>query len=589
MNTDFHSTITGRLPEPGRLFQGILIVLLGLSIFLPRVLKLDHFVTPDENLWLARSANFYLGIARSNFEMTYQRQHPGVTVMWAGTAGFLWRYPEFRGSGVEQVTPFTLEHYLPTQDWPVTMIELLAAGRFFMVLGSSIALLFAFFLAKKLFGFWPVWVGMILIALDPFQIGNTRLLHLDGLLGNLMLFSLLGFLVYRLERKPIYLFLSAIGAGLSWLTKSPGFFLIPVIGLLAIYDLVTLRRRNGTIKWNIGLAHSIGPALIWGILGLAVFVTLFPAMWRIPEDIIRAIVVRALDYAQEGHDVAIFFNGIVFPDGNVGWEYWYFYPLTYLWRSTPLTLLGLVLAIIGLPGIRRYLPGKAAENLAGISLMVLVFTLVMTMGGKKFDRYLLPVYPLLGLISGVGWVLLLANLRERWKFTRSAGFTFLLLGVVLGLQLTAVIRTYPYYLTYYNPLLGGSQRAREVMQIGWGEGLDQAARYLNSKPNARDLVVFSWYGQGPFSYFFEGSYRVIHSNFNDEMELWKDFVSADYALIYVHQLQRRVPADALDYLGPHEPEHIIYLEGIEYVWIYDLKEIRSRMTAQSSQKLFLFQ
>jgi hypothetical protein len=43
--------------------------------------------------------------------------------------------------------------------------------------------------------------------------------------------------------------------------------------------------------------------------------------------------------------------------------------------------------------------------------------------------------------------------------------------------------TFPYYLSYYNPLMGGPRKAPQVMQIGWGEGLDQAGRYLDRNPS----------------------------------------------------------------------------------------------------------
>ena len=47
------------------------------------------------------------------------------------------------------------------------------------------------------------------------------------------------------------------------------------------------------------------------------------------------------------------------------------------------------------------------------------------------------------------------------------------------------------------------------MQIGWGEGLDEAARYLNTKTTAADLHVISWYSPGSFSYFFKGDSRYL--------------------------------------------------------------------------------
>ena len=39
---------------------------------------------------------------------------------------------------------------------------------------------------------------------------------------------------------------------------------------------------------------------------------------------------------------------------------------------------------------------------------------MMTLGPKKFDRYLLPIYPLLGLLAGLGLWHLAAMLQARF-------------------------------------------------------------------------------------------------------------------------------------------------------------------------------
>ena len=56
---------------------------------------------------------------------------------------------------------------------------------------------------------------------------------------------------------------------------------------------------------------------------------------------------------------------------------------------------------------------------------------------------------------------------------------------------------YPYYFTYYNPLVGGSRTAPDVMTVGWGEGLDAAARWLNQQPNSAELCVVYGCSPGP--------------------------------------------------------------------------------------------
>ncbi len=65
----------------------VLFFLLIIAILVPRMVALDSFATADEGKWVARSANFYEAFASGNWAMTYQKEHPGVTIMWAGMAG----------------------------------------------------------------------------------------------------------------------------------------------------------------------------------------------------------------------------------------------------------------------------------------------------------------------------------------------------------------------------------------------------------------------------------------------------------------------------------------------------------------------
>jgi hypothetical protein len=71
------------------------LLFLFLLAWAPRALALDAYVSPDERKWLARSANFAYALSHGDFAQTFQREHPGVTVMWAGTLGLLGEYPTY--------------------------------------------------------------------------------------------------------------------------------------------------------------------------------------------------------------------------------------------------------------------------------------------------------------------------------------------------------------------------------------------------------------------------------------------------------------------------------------------------------------
>jgi hypothetical protein len=544
----------------------LLVFLLISGIWLPRGLALDRFATPDEAAWVGRSAAFFHALARRDFSGTYQHGHPGVTLTWAGALAYRWRYPAIAWEADERVLknwknvePFLRERGIPP-------VQILATSRFFMAAGNAAALGVAFLCALRLVGFWPALLGFTLIAFDPFLVGLARLLHLDGLVSALMLLSLLAYLNFLDRGRRLFdLLVAGVAAGLSWLTRSPALFLGLFFGFLTLLDLFA-RWRAGGLAGLRSIWRSAWPVLLWTGIAVLTFVLLWPAMWLDPVGVLGRVFAQAFSYAAEGHDSEIFFNGSVLT-GDPGWL---FYPITYLWRATPAVLAGLALALVAF--IFRLPPFEKQEHrrvVAVLASFAVFFGLAISLGAKKFDRYLLPSYAPLDLLAGMGWLA-----PVKWSWGRSRRW-WLRLGasaavvLAVGSQMFLSIQTHPYYLSYYNPLMGGSKKAPEVMMIGWGEGLDQAARYLDAIPGAAGLRVMSHYPDGSFSYFFRGitvdllnSWEGIYS---------EQLAGVDYVVLYIHQWQRRRPDPALlEYFAAQQPEYVARINGLDYASVYKL-------------------
>jgi len=106
------------------------------------------------------------------------------------------------------------------------------------------------------------------------------------------------------------------------------------------------------------------------------------------------------------------------------------------------------------------------------------------------------------------------------------------------------------------------------MQIGWGEGLDEAGRYLNQKAGAETMTVASWY-RSALAYHFNGNTISINAQLTPDEEA--AIQSADYAVLYIHQWQRDIPPELLDKFAARVPEHTIEINGLEYARIYNLR------------------
>ena len=199
--------------------------------------------------------------------------------------------------------------------------------------------------------------------------------------------------------------------------------------------------------------------------------------------------------------------------------------LAYYAYHLDLALIGVILRVPPLDN------GRVRDTVGALLIYALGFMLFMNIGAKKFDRYLLPSYLPMELIAGVGWTVALNLASRRGAKKGTLRFLPLAAGSVIVAQALFALPTFPYYLTYYNPVLGGAARAPEVMMIGWGEGADEAGRYLDAKADAAQLRVASGYTNGPLSYFFRGQTLPL--------TFWHD---ADYAAVFVQDWQRQLPS-----------------------------------------------
>lgn len=559
------------LNQPWKKFEGtaILLVVAGVLV-LPRVLALGRFVTADEPIWGKRSANFYYALSNKEYSVTYQVAHPGVITMWAGAAAYWIKFPSYKNVGLGELGDTKLFQIF--QRHGPNPLEVLATARLFVVLIIVATLIVGFFFVKKLFGSLIAVCGFILISFDPFFLAHSRFLHVDALLSTFMFVSLLAFLAYLKDRKRFELFVSGIFVGLSLLTKTPGVVLIPVIGLLAVLDW-WVKSRDKPLDLGNWFKRVGWPLVNWGVAIVIVFVGFWPAMWTNPIGTLSNMAQYSVESAQGEVGGAQFVQAFEESD-QPGSNYLNFYPLTYLWRSPPIVLIGLVAALAAFIKRKNLLRTEVdGFSIFGMVLLVFTFTVVLSLSSKKFDRYLLPVYLPLDLMAGIGWVSLSKWFIGKIPRERTTLALSLILGIVCIVQVGGTMEHYPYYLTYYNPLLGGSKKAPETMMIGWGEGLNQAALYLKAIPNFKEKRVISWYSLA-FNWYSSSLGFVadpIPFEVLDQEIYFQDLASVDYAVIYANEWQRQLPKPLFDYLDGRTPIQSIWINDLEYVRIYQLE------------------
>ncbi|MBE7471418.1 MAG: hypothetical protein DPW09_04770 [Anaerolineae bacterium] len=596
--------MSSKSQNPGLRLRGLskiqksFLIYLGLFLlaFLPRAYDLHRFVTADEAKWVYRSAQFLLALLRGDFSATSVNLTPAVTTTWLGSLG-LAVYYQFNQSAIGQ----------PFVDWLAALpefrvqLDILAATRWPMVVLTSLSVVIIFALLRRLFNPTLAFLAATLIALDPHPVALSRIIGHDAPAMVFMSLSLL-LLLLAVQREtwargdedakrrgsgemnPSFrllasspLILSAVAAGLAFLSKAPTLFLIPFAGLVLIFAATSLSPRLPASSPH-RLIASLSPLLVWLVVAYLTFVAFWPAAWVEPL----------------GRPVAVFQNAFISAtDEEEASEegFWrvpdlgpFYYVVNGAFKLSPLVMVGAGLAIFfavkdrtGRP-MESKLPGKTpslasspprllASPLFWLAVFVVLFTLFMTASDKRSPRYILPIFPPLAIIAAWGWLALAGRTGEQGsKGAREQGRTashltlhasrFTLSALLLVAALVILLPYAPYYFTFYNPLLGGPFSAPHLVKIGWGEGLDQVGRFLQREDFSRDSRVGTAYASTVAAYFEGDLSKVTEANL-------------DYVVLYVKQIQSGEPApEFIRYFEQTGSIFSVELNGIHYADVY---------------------
>ena len=330
-------------------------LLVWIALLVPRLFSLDKFVAVDEINWLHRSANFYSALVHGDFAGTLVSKAPGVITTWIESAAFRLIAPSYSVTQEIQKTSYFMFE-LVLLEVGIHPHSILVTARILMVFFISIITLGTFYYATRLFGFLPSLVGFLLLAFDPFITALTRTSHLDAPQAILMLFSLLAISSYLFVSQRWFDLLLSGGAGaMALLAKLPGLFIIPVIWLLVIVPLWQEYKENRKLSAVIGL-RLFGTVIIWSIAFVIVFIIVWPAMWVAPGDTLNDLLSQIFRYSSTASQT-VGLGEINFSSEEPGYEilnivqpqydlaHFLRYSKYFLWRSTPVVLLGLVFFI----------------------------------------------------------------------------------------------------------------------------------------------------------------------------------------------------------------------------------------------------
>jgi hypothetical protein len=196
------------------------------------------------------------------------------------------------------------------------------------------------------------------------------------------------------------------------------------------------------------------------------FTALRPVL--IPAEYFKGLALT-MQHAQSGHES--YLNGVW---SDRGW--WYYFPVAFAMKTPVLFLIfilaGVVIAI-------RYRSGIQFAELAAWAGAAVYLGCSMFSRANLGVRHILPLYPLLAVGASCAlsrWVASCAGTLRKW-IGRGA-------VACVAVALVPVLLAYPNYISYLNPLAGGTEQGyRHLLDSNydWGQDVIRLKRFLDER------------------------------------------------------------------------------------------------------------
>lgn len=357
-------------------------------------------------------------------------------------------------------------------------------GRLVILLLGIVLGAFIYICTKNMFDRKAASIALLLFSFSPNMLAHAALVTPD-LAITLFVFLTLYFF-YRYCLKPSYLYLAATGIcfGLALLSKFTGLTLIFLLLMIGPFFLKPRKLAAaflsiiiaGLLILNIGYLFN-GFMVPFGTLVFeSDFFKSMPVDLRLPlpADWLKGFDSQMLD---NQFSIPSYFFGEIYYDFH---QLWFYEFVSFILKTT---IPVLIFIAIGLFFLRKQLKDKLLILFLP-ALFYLVFESV-TVHLKIGLRYVLPIYPFLFVIAGYG----ASKLHGRKLFAN------VLLGVLVLWHITASLKTFPNYLSYFNEFIGSNSNGYKYLvdsNLDWGQDLPALKTFMTE--NEIYKIKLSYFG-----------------------------------------------------------------------------------------------
>lgn len=400
-------------------------------------------------------------------------------------------------------------------------------SRLISVIFYSLTVVLVVIIGGRYISFFAGIVAGTILSMMPLSVGYSQLAVMESFVTFFFTATFFSFLNFLSNFSKKNIILTGILLGMALNVKYTNFLLIPLM-LLTIFIWIF---RNNKDKKNT-------KSYIKGILAIFTIslVTAF-VIWPMPWFHLREVFIHNLGLRSSLYSVPEVFFGKLMLTPKI-------YYFVYFLITTP--LLVLTFFIIGL----KTIDFKRKWFLISI-IIWFIFPFVQSFYNFRQHgiRYIIEIYAPLSLIAAIGFESIINS------FTKRTLIKFICVIILAFYLLFILIKTTPYYLDYFNELVGGPRNIynKKLFQMGWwGQGIKEAYYYLdkNAKldskvgialspshviPSLTKFDIKKYNASEKYDYIIVNYYNILREGFDDSniRKKYKPvyFVTADGAIL----------------------------------------------------------
>ncbi len=455
-----------------------------------------------------------------------------------------------------------------------------------MLLFFILSAIIIFHWTRKLYGDKAALFAIFLFCFSPTVIAHSRFVTTDipALFG--VLLGIYFFIQFLYSQTKINFVLAFAAFGIAQLTKFSVFLLNPLFIILAFAWGLTMHNKIYSVAKTLFLTGIIIVfgylAIVWPVYGLHTInyppdkqktETIYhlgsygnrsiadKVIWASDKPYLRSLahyglgVLMVTQRSIGGNDT--YFLG---ETSNHAWKK--YFPIVYFIKE-PLAFWGLVvmvllnLAVIFKPNkykLSHWIKNYFTEFTMLVWLSIYWYASI-TANLNIGVRHLLPTY-------GFVYILLagqLANLGNRLKMINRKKYLAAssVIGILLGWYLFENLNVYPYYLTYFNQVVGGARGGYRYVvdsNVDWGQDAKRLADWVNeNKITKISLDYFGWTDAG---YYLGNKYVWINAGkYKNAQEFLVDNPGGGYIAVSKSFFMgsRRNPKTSYAWLDSYKP------------------------------------